>query len=111
MYNSNIQFRIIVYILDNVTVTRHWPQAKICSPKDFHNQGSWKWVILIETKVITPCLITSVIFLGLLIVRECVIPGQTKQLFFLMRLNTAVMLLVYYIVLIIVKLEGIHHVR
>ena len=54
-------------------------------------------MILIETKIIVPCLILSVIFLVLLLTHELCRPGHTKQLFLLMRFNAAMMLLLYYI--------------
>ena len=95
----------------NKTIIRQWPQVKFCPPNNSYENGSWKWAILIETKIIVPCLMISIFFLSLLLVREFFIPGQTKQLFFLMRFNTAVMLLIYYIVLVIVKLQGKNHVR
>ena len=104
---------VLFYLLHigNATAYRQWPQVKLCPPENVHEEGSWKWVILIETKIIVPCLISSVIFLVLLLTYELCRPGQTKQLFLLMRFNAAMMLLLYYIDLIIIKMEGLNHVR
>ena len=101
----------LLQILGNTTAYRQWPQVKLCPPENVHDEGSWKWVILIETKIIVPCLISSVIFLVLLLTYELCRPGQTTQLFLLMRFNAAMMLLFYYTDLIIIKMEGLNHVR
>ena len=88
-----------------------WPQVKVCVPDDIWNQGSWTWVVPIETKVIVPCLMISIMCLVALVIHEVFNPERTRQLFFLMRINAAIMLLIYYIFLVVVKLQGKSHVR